>query len=127
MAARKILVVDDEPLARRATIRLLTEAGYQVSAVATAEKALRACLREQFDGVVLDARLPGIDGAEAVRLLRSQGRFSRVVVASSYGVGSIEAAVLSAGALALLRKPLDIGRLIALLGDPIEAPVACQA
>jgi len=59
---RKILLVEDETVLREALRDWLTEDGYDVECVDSGEKALDRIKEEQFGAIVLDLRLPGIDG-----------------------------------------------------------------
>jgi DNA-binding response OmpR family regulator len=66
-----ILVVDDEPALRDALSYTLRKEGYRVELAETGVEALRAVRREQPDAVVLDVMLPGIDGLQVCRTLRT--------------------------------------------------------
>ena len=61
---RKILLVEDETVLREALRDWLTEDGYDVECVNSGEEALDRIKKEQFGAIVLDLRLPGIDGLQ---------------------------------------------------------------
>ena len=65
----RILVVDDERMIRWGLCRALEEAGYQVDQASHGREALEIAGRESPDMVLLDYRLPGIDGLEVLRAL----------------------------------------------------------
>lgn len=104
--ARKVLVVDDEP-----DLRLLVELQltpeYGVEAVSTGEEALEAVARERYDAVLLDLRLPGIDGWEVLDRLqdRTETQELPVIVISAHGSDRAEARARKAGCAAFLSKP----------------------
>lgn len=72
MANEKILVVDDEEHILELIKFNLESAGYQVVTAENGEDALRLCSEEKPDLVLLDIMLPGIDGLEVCRRLKSQ-------------------------------------------------------
>ena len=70
MRAQRILVVDDEDRIRSLVGSYLRDEGYEVNEASTGEDAVRRVGRHPPDLVVLDVRLPGIDGFEALRQIR---------------------------------------------------------
>jgi DNA-binding NarL/FixJ family response regulator len=63
------------------------------------------------DVIVVDVKMPGIDGLEAVRLLRASGLQSNIIVCTSFDSEEVLAQALEAGADAYLKKPIDFGGL----------------
>jgi two-component system, OmpR family, KDP operon response regulator KdpE len=70
MNAARILLVDDDPLIRRALRTTLISAGYHVLEATTGEEALEKLHAESADVVLLDLRMPGMGGLEACRRIR---------------------------------------------------------
>ena len=70
--ARTVLVVDDEPLIREVVVRYLEREGYRVIACGDGETARQLVQRHNPDLVVLDVMLPGIDGLQVCRWIRTQ-------------------------------------------------------
>jgi signal transduction histidine kinase len=70
----KILVVDDEPKSLFALQELLSQLGQNLMIAQSGEEALRLALRNDFAVILLDVRMPGIDGFETARLIRSRER-----------------------------------------------------
>ncbi len=105
MSAR-ILVVDDERNIRLMLEQMLGLAGHEVHTVETGEEALGRLEDEDFDGALVDVRLPGIDGLEVLRRARATRPDLAVVMMS--GHGTIETAVRAVreGAHDFLEKPL---------------------
>jgi CheY-like chemotaxis protein len=68
-----ILVVDDEPYSRYAKVRSLGEAGFDVRESSNGADGLRAA-RQQPDAIILDIRLPDLDGFEVFRRLKAERR-----------------------------------------------------
>lgn len=111
MAARlrgaSILVADDEPAIRQALRDVLEYEGYRVIDAADGEDAVRLARAKSPDAILLDVRMPGLSGLEALERLRKLGCEMPVLVIS--GHGTIETAVqaLRLGAQDFLEKPLE--------------------
>ncbi len=101
----KILLADDDESFRRVQEYQLTEAGYQVTACVDGVQALEAFRSGGHDLVVTDIRMPGIDGLELLKRLKSVSADTPVVVVT--GHGTIETAVeaMKQGAFDFLTKP----------------------
>jgi two-component system KDP operon response regulator KdpE len=108
----RILVVDDEPQIVRALRIALRAAGYEVLAAGNGETALEVLATQRVDVIVLDLGLPGIDGVEVTRRVRS---FSLVpiVVLSVRDSQDDKVAALDAGADDYLTKPFGMDELFA--------------
>ena len=85
-ATTKILIVDDEMNMRRTLAAILSDEGYEVATAATGEEAVDLCSREQFGIVLMDVRMPGIDGVEAFRQIRRHREGVRVILMSAFCV-----------------------------------------
>jgi DNA-binding response OmpR family regulator len=105
--ARRVLIIDDEENIRRMTRLALEAAGYEVGEACDGERGL-----EEFgdgsgwDAVLLDQRMPGLDGLETLRRIKERRPETRVVMATAYA--SIELAVdaMKLGANDFVRKPM---------------------
>ena len=109
-----LLIVDDEPNIRSSLQGALGREGYQVE-VAGDVAAARALLREAFDVVLLDVRLPGESGLELLAEIREAAPDTTVLMMS--GHATIDAAVQATrlGAFDFLEKPVALERLLVLL------------
>jgi CheY-like chemotaxis protein len=101
----KVLIVEDDEGTRYAWHNYLTRAGATVTAVADGEDAVQALPADAIDVLVIDLLLPGIDGFEVLRNLRT-GRPEMVGIAVTGLVGQEERAY-QAGFNAYLTKPLE--------------------
>jgi two-component system, NtrC family, nitrogen regulation response regulator NtrX len=110
MKPRRILVVDDEPGIRQSLSGVLEDEGYFVATSEDGETCLEALPGGDFELVLLDIWLPGIDGMEVLSRIQEIPVPDRPVVVVISGHGSIEAAVKATklGAFDFLEKPLSI-------------------
>ncbi len=101
-----LLIEDDHDIANSASLRLQA-AGYETHIVATAEEGLARAIQWNPDVIVLDIRLPGMDGLEALRHLRAQQQTQLIpIVALSASVVDQRSA-LDGGARFFLKKPYE--------------------
>src|SRR5213082_2178786 len=108
-----ILIVEDEVRLARQIASALTEAGHDPTVVHDGEGALDEVTRAPFDLIVLDIRLPGIDGFEVLRRLRAQHLASRVLVLTARGEVRDRVTGLQLGADDYLPKPFAMPELVA--------------
>ncbi|MDX1396493.1 MAG: response regulator, partial [Gemmatimonadota bacterium] len=109
MTAREplLLIVDDDEAFRLSTSELLADEGYRVRVAASAAEASPIIESTDLDLLLLDLRMPGIDGLRVIEVLRRRG--SRVPILMISGYGDVETAVeaLHLGADDFLTKPVD--------------------
>ena len=108
-----ILVVDDDPHVARALVELLDLHGYQAVRAESGEQALELLSREAADLVLLDVRLPGINGFETCARIRERhGPALPVVMLTAFGDPAAVRRGFDAGAEDVLAKPVDTRALI---------------
>ena len=115
--AARILIVDDEKNMRRTLADILRDEGYEVATAATGEEAIDACARGEYDVILMDVRMPGVDGVEAFRRIRRHREGVRVILMSAYGLEDLKRAALDEGAVAFLAKPLDLEKTVRLISE----------
>jgi len=111
----RILVVDDEPPVRTALERALRLAGYDVALAGGGEQALREVAAAAPDAIVLDVLMPGVDGLEVCRRIRSAGDTTPILMLTARDAVSDRVAGLDAGADDYLVKPFALDELLARL------------
>jgi two-component system response regulator MprA len=112
----RVLVVDDEPSVREAVGRALERSGYDVELAVSGEEALVKLAAEgTADAVVLDVLMPGIDGLEVSRRLRSRGNEVPILMLTARDAVPDRVAGLDAGADDYLVKPFALDELLARL------------
>ncbi len=115
----RILVVDDEEIVRLAHLRVLQSAHCSVEVVANGAEALQALEQQAFDVVLLDLRMPGIDGMSVLRTLKQRWPETAVIVITGYP--SIETAkeAVRLGAYNYLAKPVGPEEVINAANDAV--------
>jgi DNA-binding NtrC family response regulator len=113
MKGSKILLVDDEIVFTDNMMQLLTYRGYRVSAVNGGEAAIRLLQKENFDVIVLDLKMPGMDGMATLKEIKKLGLFTETLILT--GHGSIDTALeaMKLGAYDYLTKPCEVDELVA--------------
>jgi len=104
----RILVVDDEELVRWTLEQALTPDGHNVKAVGSGEEALEEFKRNGYDLVILDIKLPGIDGIEVLKRMQKINPASLVIMITAHGGVSNAVEAMKCGAHDYLQKPFEI-------------------
>lgn len=104
---KAILVVDDDPDIRFVCRDRLEHLGYLVHCAASGEHALAVLSTHDIDAMILDVHLPGLNGAEVLRLTREQGLTLPVLLISASHSGQADKLVGSNGAQGFLPKPFE--------------------
>jgi DNA-binding NtrC family response regulator len=125
----RLLLVDDDHGFRRSTAELLAGEGYEVRTASDGADALKEIRASRFDLLLLDLRMPGVDGLAIVEALRVWGDGIPILMLSGYGTVDAAVQALHLGADDFLTKPVEpdllSARIAALLerrpsGDPAE-------
>jgi DNA-binding NtrC family response regulator len=113
MAGSRVLLVDDEVIFTRNMSKLLMFRGYTVTAVNSGDAAIRELEQNSFDVIVLDLKMPGMDGITTLKEIMKLGLFTETLILT--GHGSIDSALeaMKLGAYDYLTKPCEIDELVA--------------
>lgn len=114
MAAR-VLLVDDNEAFLDSTRDVLEDEGYDVTVATSGEGALIKVVGEPFDIVVMDVKMPGMNGVESFIEMKRLRPDLKVILVTAYSVESLIRQALEEGVYAVLDKPLDIGGLFGLI------------
>lgn len=117
----KLLIVDDEESICWGLSRLGQDMGHEVTTAPSAEDALEFVRNEQFDVVVLDVRLPGMNGLAAIGELRQHAASVPIVVMTAYGDLETAVEAVRQGAFEYLVKPFDTERVRQVVTSAVEA------
>jgi two-component system, OmpR family, response regulator len=108
----KLLIVEDEPRLLHNLARALSEEGYAVDTAATGTEGLFKATSSEYDAIVLDVMLPGIDGWEILTRLRETNATPVLLLTARDGLGD-KVKGLDSGADDYLSKPFDLPELFA--------------
>ena len=111
-----ILVVDDEPSLRKVVRASLAAGGYTVEEVGTGSDAVVLLQRRSFDLVLLDINMPGLNGLEACRKIRSIAPHTGIVMVTVRDAEEDKVRALEAGADDYVTKPFRFRELVARIG-----------
>ena len=103
-----ILLIDDEEAVCWALQRALTSEGHAVAVASSAEEGLALAGRQRPDAVILDVRLPGMDGLTALARLRQVSQDAPIIVVTAFGNLDTAVRAVEGGAFDYLAKPFDL-------------------
>jgi two-component system, OmpR family, response regulator QseB len=111
----RVLVVEDEPELQAMLVALLTHDGYAVESAGDGHRGLHLGLTRSYDVLLLDRRLPAVDGIDLLGRLRGRGVATPVLLLSALSNPADRVEGLDAGAEDYLGKPFDVDELLARL------------
>lgn len=114
-----VLIVDDEPSICWALSECLRDEGLTVDVAGSAEQALNLSGRTRPDVIVMDVRLPGMDGLQAMQHLRTSLNGVHVILMTAFGSLSTAVRALDGGAFDYLTKPIDLDKAVAAVRQAI--------
>ncbi|RME35085.1 MAG: sigma-54-dependent Fis family transcriptional regulator, partial [Deltaproteobacteria bacterium] len=107
MAGEKILIVDDEEGMRRLLSRILVKEGYETFAAANGQDALQAVALDEYDLVITDLKMPGMDGLTLLGELKDYDPRLPIIVITAYGTVENAVQALRKGAFDYITKPFE--------------------
>ena len=107
MTAPRLLIVDDDPTFRMSTAALMREDGHDVDEAAHGQAAIERLKESDYDLILLDLRMPGLDGIGIVEVLRTWGEATPILMISGFGTVDAAVTALHAGADDFLMKPVE--------------------
>jgi DNA-binding NtrC family response regulator len=112
MARPRVLVIDDEPDFLETIVKRLRKRQIEVAGVGSGKEALLLLQEQSFDVVILDVRMPGMDGIETLKEIRKRSPLTEVIMLT--GHGSVESGIqgMQLGAFDYVIKPADFEELI---------------
>jgi len=111
----RVLIVDDDIPFNDSLADILKEKGYEVGAVKSGKEALKKVGEAAFDVVLLDIKMPVMDGVEAFKGIKKITPRIPVIMMTAFSVEELIKDALKEGAYGVLHKPLDIDKVIAMI------------
>jgi DNA-binding NtrC family response regulator len=108
----RILIVDDDEVVRQSYLRVLAGARHNAEAVWSGAEALRAMEQHPFDVVLLDVRMPGMDGISVLKAIKERWPESQVVIITGYPSLETVKDAIQIGACDYLSKPVGPDEII---------------
>lgn len=117
----RILVIDDEPVIRDLLFDVLSRRGYTVDTAEDGAIGLKKAKTKQYAVVFTDIRMPGMNGVEVYKKLKTISPQSRVIVMTGYGLEEMIQEALDLGAFADVKKPFDLELIYGLVQRAVAA------
>ena len=115
-----ILIVDDEEIVRFALSVKLKEHGFSVIEACNGREAVDICLKEDIDAVLLDLKMPEMDGIETLQELKGHNNDVPVIIVTAYGDIPTAVQAIKLGAYDFVEKPPQVSKLIVTLNRAME-------
>ncbi|MEA3341020.1 MAG: response regulator [Chloroflexota bacterium] len=120
MSEGRILIVDDESNIVRPCVKALIARGYEAQGASNGQEALALLERESFDLLLLDLKMPGMDGLEVLRQAKDMRPGVEAIIVSGHGTLELAAEAMRLGALDFMTKPIDLEHIIAKVQQTLE-------
>ncbi len=110
----KVLVVEDTPLNMELILEILDGQGFIVESAEDGEKAIKMAEKQVYDMILMDIELPGIDGIEVTRIIKSKPPYKDVpvIALTAYAMKGDKERLLGKGFHDYISKPIDVPDLI---------------
>ena len=117
MGNMKLMIVDDEERFLNTTRSIFEKKGIHTFIAANGADAMNILDRERIDVVILDVKMPGLDGIEALRVMKKSHPFVEVIMLTGHANMEVAIQGMELGAFDYLMKPMDIDELLYKLQD----------
>ncbi|MCP4343178.1 MAG: response regulator [Desulfobulbaceae bacterium] len=115
MRNSSVLIVDDHKGMLQTLNDILTLEGCLVSLADSGRTAIELCQKQKFDLILMDVRMPEIDGVETLKRLKKYVKNTRVIMMSAYAMDELKHRAFSEGVVAFLGKPIDVEEVIGII------------
>ena len=106
----KVLIVDDDEGSRETLADIFEAKGYESEKAKDAYEAIEKFRKTRFDFVIMDIKMPGMNGVEACRKIYEIGK-TKIILITAYALDKDVLEAVEKGAVTVLHKPLDIERI----------------
>jgi len=109
---KKILVIDDEEMMVDVMKVILEDLGHQVTGFHKSQEGEKEAIDNEYDLILVDLRMPDRNGAEVTQSILEARPDARILIITAYPTDPLAKEALDAGALALLKKPFEVGKIL---------------
>lgn len=120
----KILIVDDEDRFRYTLARLLRVHDLLVEEAKDGYEAIEKVEQNEFDVMLLDVKMPGLDGIETLKEIRKRDKFIETIVLTGHANVDVAAELIKLGAFEYILKPCDTEELLSKIEEAYEKRMA---
>jgi Response regulator containing CheY-like receiver, AAA-type ATPase, and DNA-binding domains len=125
--SRKILIIDDEEAIRDGCQQILTRKGYHVESAGEAVRGLEMALKNTYDLILLDIKLPKMSGLEILKKLKNENNISaKVIIVTGYGTIPLAVEAILQGACNFLTKPYSAAELRDAVSSALTSDEYCD-
>jgi nitrogen regulation protein NR(I) len=117
----KILIIDDDDQLRKSFHKLLVQEGYSIESAASGEAGIAMLRQNPQDLVILDMRLPGMNGFEVFQVIHEIEPKLPVIIMTAYGTTETAIEATKMGAFDYILKPFDIPEMLTIINQALEA------
>ena len=125
-AMPKILLVDDEERFRTNLSKMLKAQGFEVNALDSGQRALEELALHPYDVILLDMRMPGMNGLETLAAIKKHHPDTEVIILTGHASVDAAAEIIRLGATEFLLKPCPIEEIVAKIETTYDRKLACQ-
>ena len=117
-----ILIVDDQPNVVKALVRILRKPGIQITGVDSAEKALTKMVKENYDMVISDLKMPVMDGIDFLSVVSElYPTVKQILLSGQAGPRELKSAINKCSIEQFVSKPWDVEEMQSLVWQELEA------
>lgn len=109
---KKLLIVDDEEMIIKSIKMILKEYGIDVTGYSNSQEGVISAIEETYDLILVDIRMPDLNGAEFTKKVKSEKPESKIMVITAFPQDPLAQEALDAGAFTLLKKPFEIVKIL---------------
>ncbi len=109
---KKLLVIDDEPIVRTSCQKILIPEGYEVKIAENGNEGLEILEKERFNLILLDLKMPGIDGVDVLKIIKERWPEIKVIILTGYSTVETAVTTLRMGAFNFIEKPFTPDKLL---------------
>lgn len=113
---KRILMIDDEKEILEVVKTIIEDMGYIVDCFSVPDAGLAAALANDYDLIVTDIRMPGMNGADITERIREKKPDASVLLVTGFPGDPVARQALEAGAVGLMRKPFEVAKIVDFLG-----------